>query len=466
MSEAAPVIVIGGGISGLACAYRLRKLNIPVKLIESNDRVGGLIGSVRRDGFTFDSGPQSFQATNSLMELVRELGLESELQSANPRAPRYVLARGKLQLVPMSPQALLASSLLGIRTRMRVATEALRRSKPPAEEESVASFVRRKFGHEILEYLVSPFVSGVYAGDPEKLSLRAAFPSLDEWEREYGSVLRGAMKSRPAEQKGPPALCSFRGGVGMLTNRLADALGESLLICSHVASVRSADRNREASVKGHGRAAYQVRISQVGRANIVAAAAVVVATPAYTAAAILGPFSLSLSLALASIAYAPVAVVAAGYHTKQVGRALDGFGCLVPRREHLRTLGTVWNSSLFPGHAPAGMLSMTSFVGGATDADIVNRGEDDIAQIVERENAKLLDISGAPVTTSVWRHQRALPQYNMGHGHLVETIRGSSHEIPGLFLVGNYLEGPSLGKCVENSLRTAGEVAAYVKAGE
>ena len=146
-----------------------------------------------------------FKAPIPCLELIRELGIEGELQKADSRAPRYVYLHGHLRKIPMSPQALLTSSLLAPGSRWKIASEAFKRSKPPSEEETVASFVRRKFGHEILEYLVAPFVSGVYAGDPEQLSLKAAFPSLDEWEREYGSVLRGAMKSRPAKSKGAAA---------------------------------------------------------------------------------------------------------------------------------------------------------------------------------------------------------------------------------------------------------------------
>jgi oxygen-dependent protoporphyrinogen oxidase len=174
------VVVIGGGLSGLACAYRLWQLGVPVTLLEADERAGGLIGTVEHEGFLFETGPQSFQGTDSVLDLIRELGLEVDLCQADPRAPRYVMRHGHLQQLPMSPRAVLRSSLLGMGARWRIASEALRKTKPPTEEESVAQFVRRKFGHEILEYLVAPFVSGVYAGDPEKLSLRAAFPPLDE----------------------------------------------------------------------------------------------------------------------------------------------------------------------------------------------------------------------------------------------------------------------------------------------
>jgi protoporphyrinogen/coproporphyrinogen III oxidase len=452
MSEPRQVIVVGGGISGLACAYRLKQLGVPVILLEASTRVGGLVGTVRKDGFLFESGAQSFQGTEPLIDLIREVGVETDLQKADPRAPRFVYLHGRLHKIPMTPQALMTSSLLGIKSRAKIASEPFKRTKPPTKEESVADFVRRKFGHEILEYLVAPFVSGVYAGDPEKLSLKAAFPTLEEWEREYGSVLRGAVRSRSDKEKrsGPPPLCSFRDGVGSFAEAIAAKLGDSVRLGAKAASVaRSAN--------------YQVCVEQNGRNEMVEAAAVVVATPAYTAAHIVAPISSPLVHTLSGVAYAPVAVVACGYYDRQVAEALDGFGFLVPRSEKVRTLGTVWNSSLFPGRAPAGSVAITSFIGGATDPKIMDRPEDEIAAIVQDENARILQISGSPVASAVWKYPKALPQYNLGHGHVVEAIRDGERSNPGLFFCGNYLEGPSLGKCVEAANQTAQAICSYLR---
>jgi len=455
MTDPRQVVVIGAGISGLSCALRLKQLGLPVTLLESTGRAGGLAASVHKDGCLFESGPQSFQGTSPIFEVIRQVGIEEELQKADPDAPRFVLQHGRLRKIPMSPPALLASSLLGAGTRWKIVSEPFRRTTPPNAEESVANFVRRKFGHEILEYLVAPFVSGVYAGDPEKLSLRAAFPTLEEWEREYGSVLRGAMKLRAADGKGagPPPLCSFRGGVGALPRAIGEKLGESLQVGASVAGVQRTQRAGENS--------YEVRFSIAGREESRQARAVVVATPAYAGAHLVERMSAPLARALSGIAYAPVAVVAAAYSDKQFGTVLEGFGILIPRSEKLRTLGTVWNSSLFPGRAPAGMAVITSFIGGATDPTIVGMAENDIAAIVHQENARLLKISEEPVTSVVWRHTKALPQYNLGHGHIIEAIRDGERANPGLFFSGNYLEGPSLGKCVEQGIRTAEAVRDY-----
>jgi oxygen-dependent protoporphyrinogen oxidase len=457
MAQLNHAIVIGAGISGLACAYRLKRLGIGVTLLEAQERAGGLIGTVKKDGFLFESGPQSFQGTDALLTLIRELGIEAELQQADPRAPRYILRRGRLQKIPMSPQGLLASSLLNAGSRWKIASEPFRRTAPPSKEESVADFVRRKFGHEILEYLVAPFVSGVYAGDPEKLSLRAAFPTLEEWERQYGSVVRGAIKSRPAkgERKEPPPLCSFRNGLATLIEALRQDLGEAVREGAAVGGIDRAAASENA---------YEVRFARNGAAETISASAVVIATPAYTASRLVKAMSASMSQALSGIAYAPVAVVAAGYRAQQIGLPLDGFGFLVPRSEKVHTLGTVWNSSLFPGRAPEGSAVLTSFVGGATDLQIGEKSEEDIAEIVGDENARILAIAGPPVMQAVWRYSKALPQYNLGHGHLIEAARDAERALPGLFLAGNYLDGPAMGKCVEQGFRTAESASAYLKA--
>lgn len=452
MADPRQVVVIGGGISGLACAYRLQQLGLPVVLLEASERAGGLVGTIRRDGFLFESGPQSFQGTATMLDFIRELGIDGELQKADPRAPRFVYLHGRLQKIPMTPQALLASSFLGMNARFKIASEPFKRSKPPAREESVAEFVRRKFGHEILEYLVAPFVSGVYAGDPETLSLKAAFPTLEEWEREYGSVLRGAMKSRSATEKsaGPPPLCSFRDGVGSLGNSIASKLGEGLRLGAQVVSITRTG-------------GYEVCFTRGGNSEKLPAAVVVVSTPAYIASHQVAPISSPLAHTLSGVAYASVAVVASGYYDRQIGEALVGFGFLIPRSEKVRTLGTVWNSSLFPGRAPEGSVAITSFLGGATDPKLVEHSDAEIAAIVEAENARILEITGPPIASAVWKYPKALPQYNLGHGHIVEAIRDGERQNPGLFFCGNYLEGPALGKCVETATQTAQAIRAYLE---
>ena len=448
-------IVIGGGISGLTCAFRLRELGVSVTLLEASDRFGGVIQSIEKDGFLFECGPQSFLATAPLLDLIRRLGLEGELQLADPRAPRYILFRGKLVPAPLSPSSLLKTPLLGAWTKFRILAEPGRRSRPPESDESIADFVRRKFGSQLLDRLVAPFVSGVYAGDPEQLSLRSAFPALFALEKKHGSVLRGAIKSRQEKKETAGlGLASFRTGAAALVHTLGERLGGA---AQSGASVSSLSRK-----KSNGKTGFIVEIVRGGKTDRLEAGAVIVATPTRAAASLLVDISPPLTARLQQIPYAPVAVVGLGYRSEQVHHTIGGFGFLVPRSQGLRILGNVWNSSLFAGRAPEGHCLLTSFVGGATDPLAIKLSDDALSAIVEQELAEVLQISGAPVTRLIRRYERAIPQYNLGHGEIVTAMREEQARHLGLFLVGNYLQGPSIGSCVEQASRTAEEAHEYI----
>jgi len=449
-----PAIVVGGGISGLACAYHLQQAGIPVRLLEADERLGGVIATEEQDGFRFELGPQSFLSTEPLLNLIDSLGLKNELLHADPRAPRYILFRGKLVAAPLAPPSLLTTPLLGARTKWRLLTEMFRRTAPPANDESIAAFVRRKFGAELLDRLVAPFVSGVYAGDPEKLSLRASFPRLHEFEKQYGSVMRGAMKSRPAKGAPRPGLCSFRSGMETLPRALGARLGEALQMESNVTAVRHG--------KANGNSSFEVDVTRNGRAETLLASAVIMAAPVSAASGILQGVSDKFTAPFSRFEYAPVAVVAAGYRRDQIRHIGNGFGFLVPRSEGLRVLGTVWNSSLFSGRAPENMACFTSFAGGGTDPELFSKSDDEIAEIICGEVGRILAITGPPVTYLVNRYARALPQYNLGHSANVAALSAAASSIPGLFLSGNYLSGPSIGSCVDQANQSAEAVRIYL----
>lgn len=448
------VTIVGGGISGLTCAYRVQQLGHSVSLLEQADRVGGVIDSARQDGFLFESGPQSFLSSQAVLDLVAELKLNDALQQADRRAPRYVLLDGKLHQVPLAPPQLLTTSLLGWGTKWRLLSEPFRKSVPPEPDESIGDFVRRKFGSELLDRMVGPLVSGVYAGDPEKLSLRATFASGYEWEKSYGSVIRGAMKSRPDSKQPRPTLCSFNTGVNALVLALADRLGAAARTGVTVETLRR--------VPSDGHPGYELRITERGRSVTVRADAVVLATPTIPTAAMISPLAEEASAAVRRIEYGPVAVVNAGYRREQVRHSMSGFGFLVPRKESMRVLGCVWSSSLFPGRAPEGMVSTASFVGGATDPEALNLSEAQLAELAEGEIARVLGIDGPPVTRRVHKYPRAIPQYNLGHGELLRTVREEIARIPGLFLTGSYFDGPAIAACIEHATKTAQAAHVYL----
>ena len=335
-----------------------------MRVLEAGSRPGGVIATKEKDGFRFELGPQSFLSTEPLLRADRRAGAERPASARRfPRAALHSLGWPVSRRAACPAFASDYSIAFGRHEMAALLTEMLRRTHPPADDESIAAFVRRKFGDELLNRLVAPFVSGVYAGDPERLSLRAAFPKLHEFETKYGSVLRGAMKSRPAKGTPRAGLCSFRDGMETLPRALAARLGDSLLLETGVAAMRHG--------KANGKPWFEIDVTRHNHPETLAANAVVIATPTNIASQILRGLSDQFAPLFAQIEYAPVAVVSAGYRREQMQRPPDGFGFLVPRDEGLRVLGTVWNSSLFAGRAPDGMDCFTSFAGGATDPELL-----------------------------------------------------------------------------------------------
>ncbi|MGB2670129.1 MAG: protoporphyrinogen oxidase [Candidatus Acidiferrum sp.] len=458
MTTHLPVLIVGAGISGLACAYYLRKFGIDAHIVEAAPRPGGVIRSEFREGYLLELGPQSFSGTPQLADLCRELGMQNELIEAPPGAPRFVLTNGQLKPAPLTPPTFFTSSLFSVRTKASVLRDLLGHTTPPESDESFAAFTRRKFSAELLDKLVGPFVSGIYAGDPEKLSLRAAFPQLHEAERTAGSVIRGmlrAAKSKPGP-KHRQRLQSFRGGNETLVRALAANLGPALRCGVEVTSLQ------------HGGAGYPqtgarfvVDVKTESGNDSIIADHLVLATPPNIAAKLLCSESGQMEeCRLNEIEFAPLAVLSLGYEKSAIGHSLEGFGFLIPRSEKLRTLGAVWNSSLFPGRAPENHALLTSFIGGATDPAAVSLPAADIVALVHRELALILSIGQPPVFANVQLYERALPQYNLGH--LDRTARPSEFgsRCQNLWFAGNYLRGPAIGACIERSLAVAEEIRA------
>jgi oxygen-dependent protoporphyrinogen oxidase len=451
-----PTLVVGAGISGLVCAYELRKAGIDAQVLESSATPGGVIRSERRDGYLLEFGPQSFNVTSPLLKLCRELNLDDQLVQAPTNAPRYVLVNGRLHPVPLSPPAFIASSLFGPVTKLRVLRDILGRSSPPQSDESVAAFTRRKFSRELLDRLVGPFVSGIYAGDPEKLSLRSAFPQLYEAEKSAGSVIRGLLfsaKKRAASGE-KPTLQTFREGNQTLIQALAAKLGSNLRCGVTAQRIRLRTASRDPAIDAP---TFEVTVLADDREEVLTTNRVIIATPAEQAATLLRGVDPQFESALSPIAYAPVAVVSLGYPIGAIRHSLDGFGFLVPRSSGLRILGSVWNSSLFRNRALDGHVLLTSFVGGATDPGAVSPSESEIVSIVHRELATVVGISQPPSFSHVRAWLRAIPQYNLGHVQYMKQLTQLQSNYPSIRLIGNYLRGPALGACVEQALTIAQE---------
>jgi oxygen-dependent protoporphyrinogen oxidase len=461
MAPAPPqILVIGGGISGLACAHRLRALDLPVLLVERSARFGGVMDTVEENGFRFDVGPQSFLSTPALDGLIADLKLDDELLHAPHGAPRYILSHGRLVPAPLNPLALFSTPLFRWRTKWRIIEEPMLKTRPPEGDESIAAFMRRKFGDDLLDNLVAPFISGVYAGDPEWLSLTSTFPILRRLEEKHGSVIIGMLKGRGRGQRARGSLCNFRAGMVTLARALAVRLQDCAKSSTEVAMLRS-------GAAGEPRG-YSVALSSSGAIEPRRVSAIVVATATEPAARLLRGIEPKMAEFLERLEYVPVAQVSAGYRLADITepklRDKGGFGFLVPRSEGLRSLGTVWNSFLFPGRAPdlpKKMASFTTFLGGATDTAIRNCSDEEIAATARAELARVLGINGSPVVQRVSRWDRALPQYNLGHGDIVRSLGELCAATPGVFLTGNYLAGPSIGACVDQAHKVAEAVARF-----
>jgi protoporphyrinogen/coproporphyrinogen III oxidase len=462
MSDRIEALVIGAGISGLATAYALQKAGIATRVVEAAARPGGVIQSVKRGGYLLECGPQSFSGSGSISAMCRDLGILEERVLADPKAPRYVLIDGKLQNVPMGP-GLLTSSFMSGGTRTAILRDIFGKSDSPEPDESVASFIRRKFSPTLLDRLVGPFVSGIYAGDPEKLSLRAAFPILYEAEKAAGSITRGVFKvmkqrkaangTQPQAPKEKATLQTFRDGNETLIHGIAARLGERLTCGLVVTKIEVLDSGQEPKA---GRFRVSLRGPR-GEENLETER-VVLSVPTEAAGRLLEALDPGFGAQLGAIAYSGVAVVSLGYRTQDVGDSLAGFGFLVPRSSGLSILGTVWNSSLFPGRAPEGQALLTSFVGGATNPGAMNKSPEQLAAQVHREMTPLLGLRKEPVFSNVTIWPRAIPQYNLGHTARIAALESLRARFPGLYFSGNYLNGPAIGTCVEHAIKVADEV--------
>jgi protoporphyrinogen/coproporphyrinogen III oxidase len=459
MPNQVQALVVGAGISGLATAFGLQKSGILTIVVDSAARPGGVIRSEKRDGYLLECGPQSFSSNSAVTSVSSDLGLLSERLLADPKAPRYVLINGKLQLVPMGP-GMLASPLLSGGTRLALLRDMFGKSAPPEPDESVAGFVRRKFSATLLERLVGPIVSGIYAGDAEKLSLRSAFPILYEAEKNFSSVIRGALKivkaRKTASCEAPrekATLQTFQDGNESLIEALAERLGNALYCSVEAGSIQALDPATEPTAPR-----FRATLRTPKGEEVVEAERLVLAVPTNVAGSLLRSLHADFEPAFCGIEYAGIAVVSLGYRKQDIAHALDGFGFLVPRSAGLAVLGTVWNSSLFPGRAPDGQALLTSFVGGETNPGAPKQSPEELTAQVHEELTPLLGIRKEPVFRNVTIWPRAIPQYNLGHATRLAGIEKLRGNFPGLYIVGNFLNGPAIGACIEQALKVANEI--------
>jgi protoporphyrinogen/coproporphyrinogen III oxidase len=456
MAIESEVLVVGAGISGLATAWWLQRRGRDVQVIEAAPRAGGAIGSFRVEGCLIETGPNSALETSPLIgELIGQTGSAGGRIYANAAAKnRFVLRGGRLIPIPLTPPAFVATRLFSWRTKLGLAREPfVRRSRADAQE-TVAEFVRRRLGPEFLDYAINPFVAGVHAGDPERLSVRAAFPLLFELEQKHGSLIRGAIlgarqrRRNPEKSKQAAPMLSFRDGMQTLTDGIAGRLKRLALATRATGLARTSDGAWEAMTQGEGGPA------------IYRARTLVLAVPAYSAAQLVRPHAEQAAQALEAIIYPPVAATVSAYDRADIAHALDGFGFLVPEKEGRRILGTIFSSTLFDDRAPPGTALLTTFVGGMRQPALAQQDEAAIAALVREELLALLGARAEPRWVRVTRWERAIPQYTLGHLDRMAALDASERELTGLYFCANYRGGISVGDCIKSAHAMAQRVAA------
>ena len=428
----ADVIVVGAGVSGLACARGVRQAGLDPLVLEADARPGGVVSSERVDGYLLESGPNTILPTPESMAMIAAAGVSDQMITAPPGAPRFVYAGGRLRRVPwvLSPSGTLRA----------LAEPFIRRRREPGDE-SLAAFFERRFGREAHARLAAPFVTGIYAGDTRELGIQGVFPRLARMEADFGSVVAGMVRGRGKRER--RRLASFRDGMGTLVRGLARGLD---IRFDTAARTLAPGWRLEAG------------------AETFEAAAVVLATPAPAAARLLRTVDSDLAGHLGAVCYAPIVVASLGVAADEFPKPLEGFGFLVPREAGLKVLGTLFNSALFPGRAPAGQALLTSFLGGRLSPEAVDEPDDRLWAAVRSDVERVLGLgAGAGRGIRLTRYRRAIPQYRVGHTVWRSRLRADLAGMNGLFLTGNYLDGVSVPAAMEHGARTAEAVIQYIR---
>lgn len=470
--EDVDVLVVGSGISGSTAAFYVHKTGANVLLTETRDVVGGNLISKKEDGFLWEEGPNSFQPNPAILRFAKDLGMLDELVLADPTLPRFVYWNNELFALPGGLSDLPTFNLLTWPGKIRAAIGALGFIAPkPKEEESIQEFVTRHLGAETFERIIDPFVSGVYAGDPKKLSMKAALRKVKALE-DLGvtpGILDGAIvrinqiaaekkknKERDADLPTIPggSLGSFQDGLQSLCLKVQSILGDKVRVSHKLVAV-----TREGP-------AWLSEFDTPKGKKTIRSKALLVTAPGYVAADIFAGEGGVLPQAkpLADVYYPPVASVTLAYPNSAFKKPLNGFGHLIPRAMGVRTLGTIWSSSLFPGRVPEGYSMLLNYIGGARDVGIAELSQDEIVAQVHADVKSILLKEDAPLPRvlgcRVW--PRAIPQYQKGHLELLAGVEAGVKELPGLFLGGNYRTGVAFGDCVQYGADVAKDVAAFI----
>lgn len=443
------VIVVGGGVSGLSVAWALsRTPGFDVTVLESTGRIGGKVHSELVDGYRCEWGVNGFlDKEPRVLEVASALSI-NPVRSSDVSRKRYVYSGGALQRLPESPGAFLRSGLLSWPGKLRLAMEPFIK-RGSSDDESLADFGRRRLGREAFEKLIDPMASGIYAGDPEQMSLKSCFRRIDEMEQEYGSLIKAMaslMKERRKSVSAAPkgVLTSFRGGLQEMTDALRESLEGRIGLSRDVVAV-------EQTPSGYG--------LHLADGTVTEADSVVLAIPAHQVAGVVADLEPEVSRAVATIPYPPLSVVALGFSAESIGMDAEAFGFLVPFREGRKVLGTLYDSSVFPERAPEGKVLLRSMVGGVRAPEAARMDEGALVDMVLGELRSIAGLRAEPEFARAFLHEKAIPQYNVGHSKVLEAVDSLEAGHKGLYITGNAFKGVSFNDCVASGLSLAARMS-------
>jgi len=441
------IVVIGAGISGLTTAYLLKQKGHDVIVLEKRNEAGGAIETIHENGYLFDCGTSSALETTPLIaKLVQELNLQDQLVYANKAAnKRYILRKNTLHALPISPSSIFKTKLFSTKAKLRLLAEPFIGKSKEGYYQSIAEFITRRLGVEILDYAFNPFIASVYAGNPESLSVKSAFPKLYALEEKYGGLIVGTFKSikegkqyaEKSKQSG--RMFSFKDGMIVLPKALSKFLHTNLVLQAEVQKIEK--QNDE----------YVISYLRGSENNSVDADFIISTVPAFVAADLFGSLDEAVRKHLLNIYYPPMLVQYLAYKKEHVKQLLDGFGLLIPSKERKSILGAIWNSVIFPNRSPEETTSFTIFIGGARDPEIFSLDKELLFMKVRAEFETLMKISGEPIFSTYKFWPKAIPQYNIGYVEDENYFDKFEKKFPGIILSGSYRGGISVGDCIKNS---------------
>lgn len=437
------VAIIGGGIAGLTVAYYLKKSGHSPTIFETSTQIGGVIQSKSINGFTIENGPNTILLSDQrTLDMFDDLGLQIEDASPDSKN-RYVVKNKQLVAVPTSIKSFITTSLFSWSSKFKILTEAFKRNKPLGDEESISQFIIRRFGKEVLDYAVNPFIAGTYAGDPDSLSIEHSFPLLAKTESEHGSVLGGFYKNRKRmnSHKIKRRTVSFPNGVAELTHKLSTNLSESIHLNTAISDIsKSGD-------------SFTLAYTQNGETESASFDNIICTVPTYSLKNItIDGENYPDFDELGKINYPPVVSISLGYKTEHIPHLLEGFGALVPKCENMNILGVLFSSSLFKNRAPKGHSLLTIFMGGARQPELSLLPESTRLRLAYTDLKTLLGISEKPVLSHQTLWQKAIPQYHVGYGHCKSIMNMLEAKMPGFHFAGNYVNGISIQDTILSSM--------------